>query len=58
MEDKQAQAAPDGGRHSPMSLDVYSIAGFAAVAVADGVVGLRLVLDESSLRRKRLIADR
>lgn len=36
-----------------MSLDLYSLMGVAAVAVAAGLMGLRLAKDEHVLHRKK-----
>ncbi|HJS83024.1 MAG TPA: hypothetical protein VJ742_09355 [Nitrososphaera sp.] len=41
-----------------MSPDLYSLAGMAAMAAIAGVIGLRLVRDESALRRKRVLAEK
>jgi hypothetical protein len=41
-----------------MSPDLYSLAGMAAMAAIAGVIGLRLVRDESSLRSKRVLAEK
>jgi len=58
LEDKPAKADSLGGRHSPMSLDLYSVVGLAAMALVTTVVILRLIRDESSLRRKRILTDK
>lgn len=56
MENREAQAGRDGGRHPPMIADLYYAAGIAAVVAAAGIVGLRVIRDEASLRKKRIIA--
>ncbi|HEY7733636.1 MAG TPA: hypothetical protein VIB07_02470 [Nitrososphaera sp.] len=38
-----------------MSLDLYLIAGVAAVAVVAGLMGLRLARDEHALHRKKML---
>jgi hypothetical protein len=53
MEDRQARAGTDGGQDSALSLDLYSLVGVAAVAVAAGLMGLRLAKDEHVLHRKK-----
>ncbi|HEY8139531.1 MAG TPA: hypothetical protein VIE86_00445 [Nitrososphaera sp.] len=53
MENRQAQIGADGGQDSALSLDLYSLAGVAAVAVAAGLMGLLLARDEHALHRKR-----
>ena len=58
MENRQAQIGTDGGQDSPMSLDLYSLAGLAAVALAAGLIGLRLVRDEHILHRKRMLVEK
>lgn len=39
-----------------MIADLYYAAGIAAVVAAAGIVGLRVIRDEASLRKKRIIA--
>ena len=56
LENTKAQARRDGGRHPPMTPDVYSAVGIAAIVAAVGIVGLRVIRDEASLRKKRAIA--
>jgi hypothetical protein len=58
MENRQAQIGTDGGQDSPMSLDLYSLAGLAAVAMAAGLIGLRLVRDEHTLNRKLTLIEK
>lgn len=41
-----------------MSLDLYSLAGLAAVAMAAGLIGLRLVRDEHTLHRKLMLIEK
>ena len=41
-----------------MSFDLYSVAGVVVMALVAGMVSLRLIRDESSLRRKRILADK
>jgi hypothetical protein len=41
-----------------MTFDLYSAAGVVAMALVASVVSLRLIRDESSLRRKRILADK
>ena len=41
-----------------MSADLFSVAGMAAMAAVAGVIGLRLVRDESALKRKRILAEK
>jgi hypothetical protein len=38
-------------------MDYYTIAGFAAVALAAALVGIRLAKDERSLRRKKVLIE-
>jgi hypothetical protein len=52
MEDQPAKADTNGGRHPPMSLDLYTIVGYAAIASVAGILVLKLARDEASLRRK------
>lgn len=58
MENRKAQTDSNRGRHSPMSLDLYSVVGMVAMALVASMVSLRLIRDESSLRRKRILADK
>ncbi|HKU48560.1 MAG TPA: hypothetical protein VJP79_01295 [Nitrososphaera sp.] len=37
---------------------MYSLVGIAAMAAVAGAVSLRLIRDESILRRKRMLADK
>lgn len=37
-----------------MSAEVYSAAGAAALVILAGVLGIKLALDESSIRRRQL----
>ncbi len=41
-----------------MSVDLFPVAGLAIMALAAGVVGIRLIRDENSLRRKRVLAEK
>jgi len=41
-----------------MSLDLYSVVGMVAMGLVAGMVSLRLISDESSLRRKRILVDK
>jgi hypothetical protein len=41
-----------------MSADLFSVAGVAAMAAVAGVIGLRLVRDESALKKKRILAEK
>jgi len=41
-----------------MSLDLFSLVGGIAMALVATVISLRLIRDESSLRRKRILADK
>ena len=41
-----------------MSLDLYSVVGMVAMALVASMVSLRLIRDESSLRRKRILVDK
>ena len=41
-----------------MSIDIYTFVGGAAMALVASMVSLRLIRDESSLRRKRILADK
>ena len=39
-----------------MMPDVYYAVGIAAIVAAAGIVGVRVIRDEASLRKKRVIA--
>jgi hypothetical protein len=41
-----------------MTPDLFSAAGIAAVALVAGVLGMRMMRDEGSLRRKRILAEK
>jgi hypothetical protein len=41
-----------------MTPDLLSAAGIAAVALVASVLGIRMVRDESLLRRKRILAEK
>lgn len=58
MENRQAQVGANRGTITPMSIDLYSMAGLAAVTVAAGLIGLRMAKDEYLLRRKRLLTEK
>jgi len=58
MANRQAQADADGGQDTPMILDLYSLAGAAAVALVAGLVGMRVIKDEHLLRRKRISMEK
>ena len=58
LENRKTQTDTNRGRHSPMSLDLYSVVGMVAMALVASVISLRLIRDESSLRRKRILADK
>ena len=56
LANRKAQAHRGGGRHPPMMPDMYYAVGIAAIVAAAGIVGLRVIRDEASLRKKRVTA--
>ena len=41
-----------------MSPDLFSVAGIAAVALVASIVSMKLMRDESSIRRKWMLAEK
>jgi hypothetical protein len=56
LEDWQAPAKPNGGKDAIM--DIYTIVGSTAIALAIGLMGFYLAKDESTLRHKGMLAEK